>query len=213
MRLDGIAGGPALAAALAAAMLLIPAASLAGGHGRHGGQGHHGGSGHEAGCPAERPGCGLGSGHGACPRGGAGAQAEETWASDRDLFHFLLDHRAAITRTVTPLENGVETLTETGDDAIRSALRAHVASMQGRVEDGRGIHLRDPLFAELFRNADRIAMRVEPTERGVRVVETSEDPAVAALIRAHAEVVTAFLANGPDEVRRNHAVPADDAGI
>ncbi len=215
MRFDSRADRSALAAAVAAAaILLLPAGALAGGHGHHGGQGNpaehgHGhGQGHGAGCPsAGQRECRLGADPPGCPRGGPGAQAEEAWASDRELFHALLDHREAIRRTVTPLENGVDTVTETDDEALRAALRAHAESMHGRVEDGRGIHLRDPLFAELFRNADRITMRVEPTERGVRVVETSDDPAVAALIRAHAEAVSAFLANGPDEVRRNHAVP------
>jgi hypothetical protein len=126
------------------------------------------------------------------------------------MFHYLLDHRDAITRTITPLENGVATVTETDDSAIRLVLREHVASMHGRVEEGRGIHLRDPLFAEIFRNADRIEMRVEETERGVRVTETSADPHVAQLIRAHAEAVNGFLANGYAEVRRDHAVPGVD---
>ncbi len=208
MRFDTRAERSAFAAAIAAAaILLLPAGAIAGGHGHHGGCGqhaHHGGS-------VEHPKCEAGAAHTGSPRG-VGAQAEEAGVSDRDLFHVLLDHREAITRTVTPLENGVDTVTETDDAEVRAALRAHAESMHGRVEDGRGIHLRDPLFAELFRNADRITMRVEPTERGVHVVETSEDPAVAALIRAHAEVVTAFLANGHAEVRRNHPVPGAEAG-
>ena len=142
-----------------------------------------------------------------------GSESEVSHASDQEVFHFLLDHRDAITRTVSPLENGVATVTETDDPGIRKVLREHVASMAARVENGWGIHLRDPLFAELFRNADRIALRVEDTERGVRVTETSDDPHAAELIRAHAEVVSGFLANGHAEVMRNHAVPgAEDDG-
>jgi hypothetical protein len=41
----------------------------------------------------------------------------------------------------------------------------------------------------------------------VRVVETSEDPYVVALIQAHARVVSAFIANGRAEMMKNHAVP------
>jgi hypothetical protein len=146
------------------------------------------------------------------PRPG-GSESDYSQASDPELFRFLLDHRDAITRTVTPLANGVATVTETDDPEIRKVLQEHVGSMAERIENGWGIHLRDPLFAELFRNADRITLRVEDIERGVRVTETSDDPHAAELIRAHAEVVSRFLANGHAEVMRNHAVPgAGDDG-
>lgn len=56
--------------------------------------------------------------------------------------------------------------------------------MLARVKDGRPIHRRDPLFAELFRFADRIEARYERTVRGVRVIETSQDPYVVKLIQA-----------------------------
>ena len=59
--------------------------------------------------------------------------------------------------------------------------------MLARVKEGRPIHQRDPLFTELFKNADRIEARHELTAGGVRVVETSKDPYVAKLLQAHAE--------------------------
>ena len=67
--------------------------------------------------------------------------------------------------------------------------------------------MRDPLFAELFRHADKIKMQHEDTEHGVRVVETSADPYVARLIKAHAKVVSGFVDRGFDEAMKNHAVP------
>jgi len=39
------------------------------------------------------------------------------------------------------------------------------------------------------------------------VSETSDDAYAAALIQAHADVVSLFIKNGHDEVRKNHAVP------
>jgi hypothetical protein len=50
-------------------------------------------------------------------------------------------------------------------------------------------------------------MEHEETERGVIVTETSEDPYVASLIKAHAKVVSAFVERGFDEARKNHPVP------
>jgi hypothetical protein len=41
----------------------------------------------------------------------------------------------------------------------------------------------------------------------VRVIETSQDAYVVKLLQAHAEVVSAFIANGHAEMMKNHAVP------
>ncbi len=128
--------------------------------------------------------------------------------ADMVLFHFLLDNRRQITRKVTKLPNGVETLTESAVPAIAQKIQAHVASMYKRLEHGRPIHARDPLFAEIFRNKDKIKMKLEKTKAGVKVAETSDDAYVVRLIQAHAEVVNQFLKNGRLEMRKNHAVPA-----
>lgn len=139
---------------------------------------------------------------------GLGPGMDATHRADMELFHFLLDHRAEITRTVTKLANGVETLTESANPRVTEKLQAHVASMYRRVEQKRPIHARDPLFAEIFRHADQITMQMEKTPKGVRVVETSANPYVARLIQAHAEVVNQFLRNGHLEMRKNHPLPA-----
>lgn len=141
------------------------------------------------------------------PRGrGFGAGRDASHRADMELFHFLLDHREQISRKVTNLPNGIETLTESSNPEVVVKLQAHVASMYKRVEERRPIHARDPLFAEIFRNADKITMKLELKENGVRVVETSEDPYVARLIQAHAQVVNLFLKNGQAEMRKDHAL-------
>ena len=126
---------------------------------------------------------------------------------DMALFHFLLDHRDEIRRSVKELPDGVETLTESDVQETAEKIREHVRSMYQRLEESRPIHARDPLFAEIFRNADKIEMSIEDTERGLRVRETSTDPYVAKLIKSHAEVVSQFLVNGYAEMRKNHPVP------
>jgi uncharacterized protein len=142
------------------------------------------------------------------PKGkGFGKGKDASHAADMELFHFLLDHRGEIARKVTVLPNGVETLTESSNPKIVEKLQAHVQSMYKRVEEKRPIHARDPLFAEIFRNADKIKMKLEKTKGGVKVVETSEDPYVAKLVQAHAEVVSLFLKNGHAEAMKNHALP------
>jgi hypothetical protein len=153
------------------------------GHGRgRGGRGYRGGRGH-------------------------GQGGDPQFIKDRDGFHFLLQHHDQIRRKVTKLDNGVKTVTESKDPEIAEKIREHVKAMYTRVEESRPIHLRDPLFAEVFRHADKIKMEFKETKRGIRVTETSDDPYVARLIQAHADVVNLFVKNGFGEPHKNHVVP------
>jgi hypothetical protein len=139
---------------------------------------------------------------------GKGPGADPAFAADRELFHELLQHRADIRREVTQTDTGVETLTESDIPEIAAAIQKHVAAMERRVKDRKPIHLRDPLFAEVFRHAGQIKFVYEKTEKGMRVTETSADPYVVRLIQAHAEVVSLFVKNGFAEVHRNHDLPS-----
>jgi hypothetical protein len=140
-------------------------------------------------------------------RGGRGMMGDGAHAADMQLFHQLFEHRAEINRQVIAREDGIETITESKNPEVTRLLQAHVASMLARVKEGRPIHQRDPLFVELFKNADQIAVKHEPTAGGVRIIETSKDAYVVRLLHAHADVVSAFLANGMSEMMKNHPVP------
>lgn len=129
--------------------------------------------------------------------------------ADRELFHYLLDQRDVIRREVKQLDNGIESLTESDDPEVAKAIQQHVASMKQRVEEGRPIRMRDPLFAAIFQHADKIKLETEPTEHGARVVETSTDPYVVQLIQTHADVVSRFLKYGYEEAEANHPVPSE----
>ncbi len=132
---------------------------------------------------------------------------DPTHAIDMKAIQFLMMNRAQIRRTVVNRPDGVETVTESDNPMVTAVLVQHVEAMANRVKDQRPIHLRDPLFAELFRNAPTLSMKFERTAKGVKVVETSANPYSAKLIQAHAQVVSLFLANGPIEMRKNHALP------
>ena len=126
---------------------------------------------------------------------------------DMQLFHYLLTNRDKITREVKHLPNGIDTITRSEDAEVAAKLKAHVASMLKRIEEGRPIHARDPLFAELFRNAKHVAAKMELLPDGVRVVETSDDEHTVALLHEHGRVVNLFLQNGMSEMHRDHPVP------
>ena len=161
---------------------------------------------------AQPGGCPMGNG---CPgRGAGGARGGPGPGMDDDHagFHFLLQNHDRIRRNVTKLPDGVETVTESDDPEVAAGIRKHVAAMARRLKEGRPIHARDPLFAELFRHADAIVIVEEPTEKGLRVRETSTDAYVVELIQAHAEVVDGFVARGMAEMHRDHAVPKKPPG-
>lgn len=141
------------------------------------------------------------------PPPGKGMSKDANFAADRDVFHFLLENRKDVRRTVTGTKTGVETVTESDRPEVAKGIQEHAAAMSERVKAGKGIRHRDPLFAEIFRHYDKITMAVEKTEKGVKVTETSDDPYVVKLIQAHAAVVTKFIENGHAEVMRNHPLP------
>ena len=148
---------------------------------------------HGAAGPAGRGGmCGGGMG----PGGGHGREMRG--------IHALFASREQIRRTVTQIPGGVQATTESDDPAVVAQLRAHVQSMYARLEEGRPINARDPLFAAIFENADKIQVKMEDTPKGITVTETSTDPKVVALVRRHAEVVSLFIANGMQEMMRSH---------
>ena len=166
--------------------------------------------------PAGR-GRGRGMGAGRGPGGGRGMGAgrgmgtDPAMRVDQDVFHYLLERHELIRREVKNLDNGVETITESDDEAVSPMIQEHVAAMHERVKTGRGLRFWDELFVAIFKNHDKIKMVVENTERGVKVTETSDDPYTVKLIQAHAVVVSKFVKRGFDEAHENHPVPAVDS--
>lgn len=148
----------------------------------------------------------LAQGRGPGPHG-MGMMGGGAHGGDMATIHALFAD-PTIRRTVREIPGGVETVTESSTPEGAANIQLHVAAMHERLENDEPIHMRDPLFAELFKYADRITMKIEKTARGMRVRETSTDPYVTKLIRAHAAVVTKFIENGRREMHVNHAVPA-----
>jgi uncharacterized protein len=131
------------------------------------------------------------------------------WDSDHAVFQFLLQNRDKIRRQVSNIDKGVVTVTESDDPVITKAIITHVHQMHARITEGRGIHMRDPLFRAIFASAKSVKMQVDDTAKGVKVTETSDDALTTKLIQAHAEVVSNFIKFGHTEVRKNHDVPKE----
>jgi hypothetical protein len=108
----------------------------------------------------------------------------------------LLTGHKAIRRTVTEIPGGVRTTTTTTDSALIGTLRAHVRQMARRLEQGRPVRMWDPVFRGVFAHADEITVATKDIDGGIEVTETSENPDVVPLIRAHAAKVSAFAEQG-----------------
>ncbi len=156
---------------------------------------------------------GPGGGPGRGPGGGQGRGPDARQAADMQVFHYLLENHTKIDRKVKELPNGVETLTESDDPQVAAKIKEHVYWMEVRIEKTNPIRRRDPLFDELFRHTDKIKLKVEKTDKGVKVIETSDDPYVVKLIQAHAMVVSKFVKDGFQEAMKNHLVPGKEVSI
>lgn len=98
----------------------------------------------------------------------------------------LLANPGRIERTVRDVPGGVLAVSTSDDPRVAQLLRSHVRQMRASYERDEPIRTMDPLFRELFLNRERINLQVEDILGGVRVLHTSDDPQVVALIRQHA---------------------------
>ncbi len=127
-------------------------------------------------------------------------------AQARDVFHELLARHDAIDRKVQDIPGGVRTLTTSKDPQIAALIQLHVRQMAARYDAGMPVRNWDPLFTELLKHYDKVALTIEDVPDGLRVTETSEDPQVTLLIRQHAHRgVSEFVERGFD--RAHEATP------
>lgn len=144
---------------------------------------------------------GMMPGHGMGMHGGM--QHDEANASDMGMVHQLLANHDRIKRTVTNLSGGIKTVTESDDPQVAQDIKAHVASMEKRLADGRQFSMFSPTLPALFENRDKIRTTVETTEKGAVVTQVSDDPKVVAALQAHAVEVSELARDGMVAMMRN----------
>ena len=103
-----------------------------------------------------------------------------------------------ITRSVTNLPDGIQTLTESTDADLTAAIVGHVVKMVERMEDGRDpmVPIQSPTLQILFERGNSIKTEMTPTDNGIRVTQTSTDPEVVAALQTHAAEVSDLAALG-----------------
>ncbi|GMV25526.1 MAG: hypothetical protein AMXMBFR58_15570 [Phycisphaerae bacterium] len=135
---------------------------------------------------------GMGAGHAAAVRPGQPASVGQ----DREIWRELLREHEKIVRIVRYSSKGVEAQTQSDDPAVASKIIEHAKAMQARLKSGQRVRVWDPVFAELFDRGETVTIEIEPTDRGVKIVETSEDPAVVRLLHSHAMGINEFVRHG-----------------
>ena len=180
---------------------------------------HPGGMGQGVG-PGTGPGTGSGMGHGMMHGMGPGMQSgmgpgmmrgmgpgmmggamaggmhDDAFRADMGVVHEMLGSHESIQRKVTNLPNGIRTVTESDDAQVAATIKAHVASMAKRLEEGREFNLFSPTIPVLFENKDKIRTTVEQTAKGVVFTQTSDDAKVVAALQEHAVEVSELVRDG-----------------
>ena len=116
----------------------------------------------------------------------------------RDMFQ----NHQEITRTVELITNGIKTTTETLNPDLRASLVSHVVGMIDRVEDLNDpeIPIQSPTLAVLFEKGNQIVTEITPTDRGVIVTQTSDDPELVTALQTHAGEVSDLAKRGMQAV-------------
>ncbi len=135
---------------------------------------------------------------------------------DMTTIHAMFDARDKITRRVTNLPNGAETLTESKDEAIARLIQEHVPAMETRVHENSPLPPMTfhPVFVELIKHADDYTLTYEETDKGIKVTYEADDPFVISLVQEHAKLVSRFIKNGMEEIHKPYTLPTssdDDA--
>ena len=114
------------------------------------------------------------------------------------IIHELIANHDRICRSVTNLPNGIRTVTESDDPQVAEWIKRHVADMGRRVAAGNdpGLPIESPALHAIFRDKDKIRTTLETTERGVVVVQTSDDAKTVAELQRHAAGVTDLVQGG-----------------
>jgi hypothetical protein len=123
-------------------------------------------------------------------------RGDAAFGADMQLVHGMLNGHEKIRRTVENLPDGIRTVTESDDPQVAQLIKAHVASMEKRLNEGRIFNLFSPTLPVLFDNKDAIKTVVEMGEKGATVTQRSPEPKVVAALQAHAVEVSELAQDG-----------------
>lgn len=143
--------------------------------------------------------------------GGGGMGMGGGGRSDMATIHNLIDNRRDIRRIVNVTDDGIHSTTWSENEEVSAWIKQHVAEMSALLESSAGrIRQWDDLFVKVFDMRDSHTMQhhERDDEKGVVVEQHGINKCAIGLVQAHAEIVSAFVERGYDEMHKNHEVPA-----
>ena len=131
-----------------------------------------------------------------------GLQGENASARESADLAILFNNFNTITREVENLHNGIRTVTRSSDPAVMDALVNHSVGMIDRVGqlDDPQILIQSPTLDIFFLRGEEIASEVSIEDKGLVVIQTSEDPQMVEALHTHAAEVTAMAERGMQAV-------------
>ena len=123
-------------------------------------------------------------------------------SADLSGYTTLFNRHTELRRTVEEIHGGVQTTTESDSPDLAALLQSHVSSMYSHVNQQAEVTCMSNSLPTLFHNATGYRRQLTVTDKGVTVTETSDDPHLAAAIRAHAQEVSGFVREGMPAMMR-----------
>ena len=115
----------------------------------------------------------------------------------------LFARHAQIRRTVTEIPGGVHAVTESDDPTTASLIQAHVSEMYQRLDEKRAFpYMMSRSVPAMFAHSTRYRRKLEALPKGIAVTETSDDPEMVEVIRAHARELNGFVREGMPAMMR-----------
>ena len=141
-----------------------------------------------------------------------GMQHDSATMAQMSVIHQLVANHDRIKRSVTNLPNGIRTVTESDDPQLAQLIKDHTTTMIGRVGagDDPGLPVESPALHGIFRDKDKVHTTIEPTAKGVAVVQTSTDPQVVSELQKHAAEVSDLVKGGMAAL---HTAMANNGGM
>lgn len=131
-------------------------------------------------------------------RGSGGMMGNPRMVGDAQTIHQLFAEHDRIRRTVTNIPGGIRAVTESDDPQLSALIQSHVSRMYERVNQGQPIPMigMSSTLPDMVQAANQYQRKIQLTPKGISVAETTTDPKLEPIIRAHGLEVTQFIEHG-----------------
>ena len=131
-----------------------------------------------------------------------GLQGEDITDQEIADLKQLFQKHNEISRSVENIPNGIITVTETDNEELRSSIVDHVSMMVTRLQEEKNpqVIIQSPTLHEIFEYYDEIETEIELTDKGISIIQTSNNPEVVALLQQHAFEISDMVDRGMQAV-------------